>query len=155
MRALFPLALAGLMQLPASGADLAPGQVTGDPEVVRQQMAAFGLPVERGNGAGGTPMLESRIDGTAFTVYFHDCRPVCTAIQFSAGFDLDEPLPIELVNLWNRDRRFGRAFLDEAGDPFVQMDIGLAGDGIGSQNFKDALETWRIVLSEFREFIDW
>jgi hypothetical protein len=60
-----------------------------------------------------------------------------------------------MANLWNRDRRFARVYLDSSGDPFIEMDIGLAGDGIGRKNFDDALETWRILLQDFREFIDW
>ena len=62
---------------------------------------------------------------------------------------------MEMANLWNRDRRFGRVYLDRTGDPYIEMDIGLAGDGIGRKNFDDALETWRILLQDFREFIDW
>ena len=150
MRALVPLLVAALCVAAPTFA-----QVRGDPDVIAQLMTDAGLEVAHTTSAEGGPMLESSIDGVNFIVYFYECMPSCSALQFSAGFDLDEAMPMEMANLWNRDRRFGRAFLDEAGDPFVQMDIGLAGDGIGSQNFKDALETWRVVLSEFRSYINW
>ncbi|WJS84916.1 YbjN domain-containing protein [Paracoccus sp. TOH] len=150
MRTLVPLVLAALIQAPAAQA-----QVVGDPEVIRLMMMDFGLPAEPSTDAAGDPLIDSRIDGTHFSVYFYQCEKTCASIQFSAGFDLDAPMTTEQVNQWNRDKRFGKVYLDETGDPFVEMDIGLAGEGIGRKNFEDALDTWRIVLSDFREFIDW
>lgn len=149
MRALIFLALAALFQpWPAQA------QVIGDPGAIRLMMLDSGLTASLGTDPEGDPIIKSRIDDTAFSVYFYHCEKICASMQFSAGFDLDQPMPVEQVNQWNRDRRFGKVYLDDDGDPFVEMDIGLAGDGIGRKNFKDALDTWRIVLSEFRDFID-
>ena len=150
MRALIPIALAALLQAPSAGA-----QVIGDPEAIRLLILDAGLSASLGTDPEGDPIIKSRIDDTTFSVYFYQCERICASMQFSAGFDLDQPMPVDRVNQWNRDRRFGRVYLDETGDPFVEMDIGLAGDGIGRQNFNEALETWRLVLSEFRDFMDW
>lgn len=150
MRTLVPLVLAALVQAPAAQA-----QVTGDPEAIRLMIMDFGLPARLVDDGTGDPLIESRIDGTSFQVYFYGCEKTCTAIQLSAGFDLDDPMPQPMANRWNREKRFGKVWLDETGDPFVEMDIGLAADGIGRKNFDDALEIWRIVLSDFRDFIDW
>lgn len=150
MRFLFPLVLLAFSHAPAVHA-----QVLGDAEVIRLIMADFGLPATITTDGEGDPMVESRIDGTHYSVYFYQCETTCASIQFSAGFDLDNPMPLEMVNQWNRDKRFGKLYLDSTGDPFIEMDIGLAGEGIGRRNFEDALDTWRIVLSDFRSFIDW
>lgn len=150
MRALIPFLVAMQLVAPAAGA-----QVRGDPDLVQRMLANAGLKVTQLTDNKGDPMLESRMDGTVFHVNFYDCRPTCKAMQFSAGFALDAPLPIEMANLWNRDRRFGRVYLDQTGDPFIEMDIMLASDGIGRQNFRDSLDIWRILLNDFRDFIDW
>ncbi|GLK66266.1 YbjN domain-containing protein [Paracoccus kondratievae] len=150
MRTLVSLALAMLLQAPVAQA-----QVLGDPDVIRLLMMDFGLPVEMTKDDSGDPMIESRIDGTRFQVYFYSCEKSCQSIQFSAGFDLDDPMNATKANRWNRDKRFGKVWLDEEGDPFIEMDIGLAGEGVGRKNFEDTLDTWRIVLSDFRGFIDW
>ena len=150
MRALIPLLVVALLTAPAVAA-----QNRSDADAVARMMAEAGLSVTRLTDRKGDPMLESQIEGAVFHVNFYDCRPACQAMQFSAGFDLDETMPMEMANLWNRDRRFGRVYLDRTGDPYIEMDIGLAGDGIGRKNFDDALETWRILLQDFREFIDW
>lgn len=150
MRVLFPLVLTAMLLSPVAHA-----QVVGDPDVIRLMMQDFGLPAKSGTDSEGDPMIDSRIDGTHFSVYFYQCDKVCGSMQFSAGFDLSQPMTPEQANDWNRDKRFGKVYLDETGDPFIEMDIGLAGEGIGRKNFEDALETWRIVLSDFRDFIDW
>lgn len=150
MRALVPLLVAVL-----NLASPVLAQVRGDPDVVAGLMTGAGMKVTHTTSAEGAPMLESSVDGVDFVVYFYECMPICASMQFSAGFDLDEAMPMEMANLWNRDRRFGRVYLDRTGDPYIEMDIGLAGDGIGRKNFDDALETWRILLQDFREFIDW
>lgn len=131
-------------------------QVIGDPDVIKLLMADFGLPATKTTDSDGDPMLDSRIDGTHFSVYFYNCKANrCGSVQFSAGFDMDEPMTYERVNEWNKTTRYGKVYLDEEMDPYVEMDIGLAGEGIGSKNFDDALDTWRVVLSDFRKFIDW
>ena len=150
MRALVPLLVAVL-----NLASPVLAQVRGDPDVVAGLMTGAGMKVTHTTSAEGAPMLESSVDGVDFVVYFYECMPICASMQFSAGFDLDEAMPMEMANLWNRDRRFGRVYLDRTGDPYIEMDIGLAGEGIGRDNFLDALDTWRVILSEFRDFIDW
>lgn len=155
MRALVPLLVAMLGVVSPAFAQVRGDQVRGDPALIARLMTDAGLEVTHTTSAEGAPMLESSLDDVNFVVYFYECMPACAAMQFSAGFDLDQAMPMEMANLWNRDRRFGRVYLDRTGDPYIEMDIGLAADGIGRENFRDALETWRVVLSEFRDFIDW
>lgn len=146
------LLAAVLALLPAA----APAQVVGDAEVISLLMMDYGLPVAAEIGPDGTPELQSRVDGVRFRVLFYGCDPApCATIQFTTGFDLDRPMPVARINDWNRERRFGKAFLDPEGDPFVEMDVNLYGDGIGRRNFEDTLDLWRQVLSDFREHIDW
>lgn len=132
-------------------------QVMGDPDVIRLLMADFGLKVDADTDSDGDPRLSSRIDGTYFGVYFYDCKDghQCQSIQFSTGFDLDDPMSLEKVNEWNRDRRFGKVYLDDEGDPYIEMDINVDIDGVGKENFSDSLDIWRRVLSSFRDYIDW
>ena len=130
-------------------------QVLGDPDVIAELLIDYGLRVERGTDDYGDPVLDSRIDGTRFSVGFYACDPKpCESIQFSAGFDMPAPLPPRLVADWNRNHRFGKAFLDDDGDPYLQMDVMTAGDGIGRRNFEEILSMWQTALSDFRSTID-
>lgn len=131
-------------------------QVVGDPEVIKTLMTEFGLVVEQDTDPTGDPRLSSRIEGTRFDVLFYDCdKGPCQSIQFSAAFDMKEPMASDALNDWNRDMRFGKAYLDAEGDPFVEMDINVDLDGIGRKNFDDSLDIWRTVLGQFRTYIGW
>ncbi len=148
MRRLFPLILAAcLSALPAHAS------IVGDPQQIAGIMAEMGMPATHGTDVQGLPMLESKVDDTLFNVYFYDCVPLCRRMQFVTGFRLAVPMTTDDANAWNRDHPFGKLVLSDAGDPYVEMDIGVAADGLGRKNFEDALATWRAVLGDFRASI--
>lgn len=149
-------AILGALIAPLLGIGAAQAQVVGDPDVVQNLMQTYGLQVTQDTDSVGDPMLSTRIEGTNFDVYFYSCEEgPCQSIQFSAGFDLDQPMSASTINEWNRDKRFGKAFLDDEGDPHIEYDINLDHDGIGAKNFDDTIDLWRVVLADFRDFIDW
>lgn len=153
MRALGALILMACLQAPAAYAQAAIEQVTGDPDMIAHLMAEYGMPVTKGKDIQGLPMLESRVDDMLFNVYFYDCQSVCRRMQFVTSFRLTQPMTADDANDWNRNNPFGKVVITESGDPYVEMDIGVAADGLGRKNFDDALETWRAVLGDFRASI--
>ena len=52
------------------------------------------------------------------------------------------------IAAWNRDARFGRAYLDRDGDPVVEMDVDVS-RGATTEALASNLESWRLVLREF------
>jgi hypothetical protein len=46
------------------------------------------------------------------------------------------------VNEWNRTKRYSRSYLDEEGDPFLELDLDLAG-GVLKERIVDFLSTCR------------
>ena len=138
------------------GLGAAQAQVVGDPDVVMTLLQDYGLKVTKDTDKVGDPLLSTRIEGTNFDVYFYSCdEGPCQSIQFSAGFDLENPMSAGKINEWNRDKRFGKAYLDDDGDPYIEYDINLDFDGVGAKNFDDTIDLWRVVLADFRDFIDW
>jgi hypothetical protein len=149
MRALGAFLIAALvLPLPSMAA-----QVTGDPEMIGQILTEMGLTVRKGRDMEGLPMLESEVDDTLFNVFFYDCAPRCRRMQFVTGFQMSEPMSVADANEWNRENPFAKLVVAESGNPYLEMDIGLAGDGMGRENFEDALQTWRSVLGDFRASI--
>jgi len=106
--------------------------------------------------SAGDPLIESGVDGTHFSVYFYGCageeEPRCNAIQFMAAFDLEDGTSFERINLWNREHRFGRGYLDDENDPFVEMDLDVE-YGFTTEALANNLDTWSAVLPGFKEFI--
>ena len=146
------LALGFALAAPAANA-----QVMADVDVIAVFLQEFGLPTEKSVDPDGDPKIDSRIEGTRFAVYFYGCDngKDCDSIQFSTGFDLKEPMTLEAANTWNRDKRFGKVYLDEDGDPYIEYDVNTDFDGIGAENFDDSIDLWRALLAEFRDYIDW
>ncbi|PTS81683.1 MULTISPECIES: YbjN domain-containing protein [unclassified Caulobacter] len=105
--------------------------------------------------SSGDPMIESAADGTNFKIYFYDCKDDrCKALQFSAGFDLKQPLKLEKANEWNTKNRYLKTYLDEEGDPYVQYDVNVNA-GRTLEGLKDDFELWVGMLPDFTTFIGW
>lgn len=149
MRALLSFSLAFCLMAPVGHAQSAP-QVVGDPAAIAKLMTDLGMPATRGTDIQGIPMLEAQVDGILFNVYFYDCDKLCRRMQFVTGFRMAQPMTAEDANAWNRDNPVGKIVLSDTGDPYLEMDIGVAADGVGRKNFQDTLETWRDVLGDFR-----
>lgn len=76
--------------------------------------------------------------------------PDYPSIQLHAGFSAAaDP---DAVNAWNRDNRFGRAFLDTEGDPILQYDLDLEG-GATERTFQEFVRTFRALLEDFSETV--
>ncbi|MCW4461136.1 YbjN domain-containing protein [Sphingomonas sp. BT-65] len=70
-------------------------------------------------------------------------------MQFYAGFSKTK-MDAAKMNEWNRDKRWGRAYIDKEGDPVIEMDINMAPGGMERALFADSLDIWSKLLGEFR-----
>jgi tetratricopeptide (TPR) repeat protein len=68
-----------------------------------------------------------------------------SAIQFHAAFD-DNSAKLAIVNDWNRTKRYSRSYLDDDGDPHLELDLAFDG-GICQERVLDFLQTCRLSLS--------
>lgn len=109
---------------------------------------------ERTTDKEGDPLLRGEMDGTQFNIFFYGCDSGtnCKQILFQAGWDLPNGVRPAIINNWNRGNLFGRAFLDDEGDPFVEMPINLDG-GMSAELMDDNFDWWRFVLEEFKDHI--
>jgi hypothetical protein len=131
----------------ASAAPIPEGGVTVDD--VAEALQAQGYKAEIGRDQMGDPMITSALEGASFRVLFYDCeRGRCAAIQFATAFDLKDGLTLSEINSWNRQRRFGRAYLDDEMDPFVEYDVDLEA-GATTEAIENAVEVWEAVVPHF------
>src|SRR5690606_24413075 len=95
----------------------------------------------------GDPMIRSSASGTDFIVYFYGCNDgaACKSLLFKVGYDLAEGTTLEAINEWNKQALFGRAYLDEEDDPWLEMSVSLDG-GITRESFADDFDWWEGVL---------
>lgn len=141
------------LSLPAPGiaADVKQGVPVAD---IVAGMQEYGVRAKLGKDDQGDPQIDSALAGANFQVRFYDCADGrCQSIQFLSGFDLDEGMSLEDVNDWNRTMRYGSVYLDEEGDPYLQMDIDTT-RGLPKDQFAEWMAVWEEVLGRFRESID-
>lgn len=67
------------------------------------------------------------------------------AIQFHISFG-DGNATLKKINVWNSTKRFSRAYLDDDGDPHLELDLDLAG-GVAEARIKDYLRTCKVSLA--------
>lgn len=114
------------------------------------------------------PGLVVEAGGLFYGIVFYQCLPLeeapagaappdaaglgCASLRFEAGFELPGGMAPSAANAWNRERRFGRVWLDEEGDPRLEMDASLAG-GVTTAHLIDLLDWWALVMDDFRQHL--
>lgn len=124
-----------------------------EPEMIAELLRVEGYEAEvdtRKDDAD--PSLSANYDGLKFGLFFWNCEKTrdCQSVEFYAGFK-NHQLDLEKLNLWNRERRFARAYLDEEGDAVITMDLNVEPGGLERKLFVDSLNIWSSLLAQFEE----
>ncbi len=140
--------LAGALMIPAARAqDLVDGS---DVEGIMRAARAYGS-AALATQPDGNPMLSGRINGIPYSARLRNCTARdCADMNFRVGFMI-KPTP-EAINNWNRDKRFSKAYLDNAGDAILEMDVVLSG-GVSPDNLGEVFAYWRLTLDQFSAYI--
>lgn len=139
--------LAGLSApLPALAQNL-----TADPARIAAILAARKMPVTHKKDNQGDPMIETQFEEEAkFSIYFYGCTAGknCNAVQMVASYTKTKAGAAEMLK-WNREMRFARAYLDGQNEPELAMDIDLSAGGISLALFKEQLDSWESLMTDF------
>lgn len=151
MRASIGLALGCLMGLaPASG--FAQEMIDArNPDKVAEILKGFGI-ARVGETSDGDPKISGRADGKTYEVFFFDCteNKDCRNIQFWAYWD--EAAPLEALNAWNRQTRFGRVYLDEDDDVVLELGVNMS-KGMDERTLEDNADIWVRMMQGVSEDI--
>lgn len=134
------------------------GEITAtNPAQILKAMQEYGFTVTMEKDSDGDPKIVGQVSRTKFRVYFFGCtnNKDCGSLHFRAGYDQEGVMSALKVNEWNREKRFTKAYIDDEGDPFMEMDVNLDFDGVGVKNFEDTLDWWRLLVEDFEDFIEW
>lgn len=116
--------------------------------------------IARGHGsatletqADGNPRIAGNIGGVPYYVFFFNCAAgaACEDINFYAGFANIKPT-MDALNAWNRDRRFGNAYLDSDLDAAIEYDVNLE-YGVSRENLDAAFALWAVLLDQYTEYV--
>ena len=151
-------ALGQVVSAPTAPAPAPAGQIlASNPQSLINFFFEQGIPAQLTTDNVGDPLVEYRVDGDTGQVFFYDCtdNTNCLALQFYAGYKLDAPVSLEIINGWNTDRRFVRAYRTDDGAARIEMDIATSYDGISSRDFADLYALWIESVGLFEERIGW
>jgi len=122
-----------------------------DPSGVLTVVREFGDAALAKDGMGD-PLIEGRTDDREYALYFYECKENrdCKSLMFLAAREAGD-LTGERMAEWNREKRFGKAYIDEDDRAAVEMNVNLHG-GVTRDNLIDTLDWWRLVLAEFSDY---
>ena len=129
--------------IPAS-AQAPPSTVSAaDPAGMASVLRYAGYPAEIVTDDYGDPQIDTEFSGWEGSILFYGCdeetHTGCDSIEFRVGFDREEPMTLALLNEV-ASSRFIDAFLDDAGDPWINWDIVTGnGEGIPAPVFMQAV----------------
>lgn len=149
------IALAALAMATATPAHAEPVSAK-DPAKIATLLRDKGYKAEVIKGSDGGVYIRSADSGVPVTIFFMNCesdKTGCTTIQFYTGFNDVKNVPLARINEWNKTHRFARAYVDDDGDPVIEMDVDMDFNGIARENFYANLEIFIASIPKFREFL--
>ena len=106
-----------------------------------------------GEQSNGDPQITGKINGITYQVYFRNCTngADCEDLNFYLGF-LDIKPTLEVINDWNFNKRFSRAYLDQDQDACVEMDLDMV-KGVSADYLDAQFGLWNMVVEQFSEHV--
>ena len=103
--------------------------------------------------SNGDPKIAGKVEGVTYQVFFMNCtnNTNCEDLNFYAGFADNKPT-LEVINAWNRDKRFGKAYLDSDLDAVIEFDLNLV-HGVTRENLDAAFSLWTLILDQYTTYI--
>lgn len=97
----------------------------------------------------GDPQITGKVEGITYQIYFRNCteHKNCEDLNFYLGFLDLKPKP-EVINDWNMNKRFSRAYLDKDKDAVVEMDLDMV-KGISPEYLDSQIGLWTLVVAQF------
>lgn len=124
-------------------------------ETVAEALMELGYRAQVTTDSVGDPLVKTTISGVTVNIFFYNCNEEqtgCEDIQFSAGFDLDDGLSQDAIEVWNEGKLYGTAYLDHENDPFIKMTVQV-GPGGTPELIQGYISTLETVLDQFKDHI--
>lgn len=141
-------ALCAVFAAPSLAADVS----AADPDAVVAALTELGYRPELTLGNADTPtQIVVPVAGSNTVVTFYACdddRANCGALLFAKGKDLSTGATMSKVNEWNYNEVYGRTYLDNEDDPWVDMMV-ITGVGLPPAVFEANVRRWESLVGKF------
>lgn len=118
--------------------------------LIRQVLVEMEIDYEQSVDDNGDPIWRYTHNDILATLVPYDPTIVGSyeSLLFFAGWNTEGNFPLSAINEWNRTSRFGRAYVDDQGDPVVELDLLLAG-GVTMQTIKEYIYVFTETVMSF------
>jgi hypothetical protein len=110
------------------------------------------------------PRLAFKVDGYEWAIYFYACAPganetrQCMSYQFYSGYTPSKAIPLAVINRWNTDKRYARAYnyVQKDGKTSSRIEIDVLAEGTQadrSQTFQAFFQKMKEATQDFRRRI--
>jgi len=150
-----PTSAALILSLAAGGANAQDVASATDPQSLLDQFEGLGMDARLEPYESGRQRIRAKVAGVNYALAFYGClddMTDCRGMMFTAGFDMAEPVGWEVVNDWNETRVYSRAFIDEEGDPYVQMPVPTA-EALSEDEIRRLVDIWESAVIKFTDTI--
>ncbi len=137
---------------------------------VRRVLRDLGYPVTIDMDSSDEPRVTTSVDGHKWQIYFYDCSKGaleerrCVSFQFFVDNWFPKPVSSALINKWNREYRYAKAYIqqgNEAGCPEergcaarIEIDVLITGtEADPERTFRAYFEVIRRRAAGFRNYM--
>jgi hypothetical protein len=117
-------------------------------------LTAGGVKGEMVSADGGRFIVAS-VDQAQFQatpIFCNDSQRACAAMRLSLALASKRKPPVSLMNAWNNAAPMARGFIDQDGDPVLEMDISVEG-GVSRAHVLAQLTRWRDAMAKFQTLV--
>jgi hypothetical protein len=107
--------------------------------IIVKELKALGHSVDVDTDDSGDPRVNMSIDGYNWSIYFYDCASgsrddrQCVSYQFYSGYTLQKPVSPDVINKWNTEQRYTKAYtyVQRNGRHSARIEIDVRSAGTG------------------------
>jgi hypothetical protein len=123
--------------------------------IIVTELKALGYASTVDTDDSGDPRVNMSIDGFDWSIYFYDCAPgarddrQCSSYQFYSGYTLKQAASPDVINKWNTDQRYAKAYtyLQRNGSHSARIEIDVRSAGTGA----DPARTFRLYFNIMKD----
>jgi hypothetical protein len=157
----------GLLPLPAAQAQTPAPPSTATPSTFTKILKADLAKVFQEAGyradvpTSGSPRILTGMSGYKVAIFLYSCDDTpegkstgpCGSMEFSSSFTKSAKMTLSIVNKWNQEKRYAKAYLDTDGDLNLEYDVSFAG-GVTGKHVIEAAGVFETLLPALEQFIN-
>jgi hypothetical protein len=103
----------------------------------------------------GSPRILTGMSGYKVAIFLYSCDGDngCGSMEFSSSFTKSAKMTLSIVNKWNQEKRYAKAYLDTDGDLNLEYDVSFAG-GVTNKHLIEAAGVFETLLPALEQFIN-